>query len=115
MGAGNYPGSNVRAIPERLAPRRMLSRHRARPERNAMGRAVLVPIVPKTVRQANKRGAATRAASTAVVHAAIEKFDGAVHLRLTFRAGGKQSSPSKTAAVQANGRKGGRPRNEAIA
>ena len=141
-----------------------------------MGKVVLEPTTPATVRRANKRGAATTNAPTAIVHADIETVDGALHLRLVFRdgtrlsvpttrieeladakadalatlevspscdsisfpaidadiyvpgllsdlygsrvlaekgrAGGKRSSPAKTAAVRANGRKGGRPRKK---
>jgi hypothetical protein len=142
-----------------------------------MGKVVLEPITPATVRRANKRGAATTNAPTAVVHAGVETVDGELHLLLVFRdgtrlsipttriqeladakadalatlevspscdsisfpaidadiyipgllsdlygsrvlaekgrAGGKRSSPAKTAAVRANGRKGGRPRKKA--
>ncbi len=156
--------------------REALPRDRAQAEGNAMGEVVLEPVTPEAVRRANKRGAATTNAPTAIVQADVENVDGALHLRLVFRdgtrlsvptsrieeladanadalttlevspsydsisfpaidadiyvpgllsdlygsrvlaekgrAGGKRSSPAKTAAVRENGRKGGRPRKK---
>jgi hypothetical protein len=142
-----------------------------------MGKVVLEPITAEVVRRATKRGTATTNAPAAIVQADIEKVEGTLHLRLTFRdgsrlsvptsrieelagssagalkrlqvspardsisfpaidadiyipgllsdlygsrilaekgrAGGKRSTPAKTAAVRENGRKGGRPRKKA--